>query len=122
MSRSNPYEHNRWDAEVIHVILYGLHWDLMSARQGVRDALVKTHAAEVDSYADSGRAVLQKWLGDLNRLRDQIDMLLSDAGNLRTEIIRTTGCDGECSKKARQRTKTDQEPANGLQTAPEGES
>jgi hypothetical protein len=83
--------------EDIHKRLYDAHWHIVAAR-GSMNAAMRLLGEKSEHYEPKFEALR----ADVAKQREVLDTALSGLGITRTEVIRQTGCDGSCSKTARE--------------------
>jgi hypothetical protein len=84
--------------EAVHETLYRAHWSLTDGADAIHQALVSCHAA---ARHDEDRKALAPVIAELEKARAAADTAWQAAGSARTDLIRVTGCDGECSERAK---------------------
>jgi hypothetical protein len=92
------------DREGVHADLFRAHWDMSRGADKLHGVLLAL--MENERWRDQ-RAQVAPLIERLRAARDKIQDALLEAGDVRTEIIRLTGCDGTCHGKGPSKAPSD---------------
>lgn len=84
--------------EKIHKAMYDLHWAIYRDSLGfIKKALFELFQEQLES--SENRSEIKQYISELEKVRDNLESSLKDAGMTRSSLIRSFGCSGECTNK-----------------------
>ena len=85
--------------EFLHTCLYAVHGDIYwKALEHIKAALTALHEIEVAN--GDLRTQCREYIGEFEKLRNELEATGNSAANLRSKLIQEQGCKGTCNPAA----------------------